>query len=227
MSASLRLQTPGCAEDIVHEAQTVPRLEPGLEQWLPLWLHWRPHLSQIRAAVAAEIDNLVVDAEDEMRAWFCSLKPHVQKAYGSTCGQGTVKVPVIQRLAKHFGWVDMEIFNELKNAFPLLGPLRRGLGWRVRKDAKYASPTSMEQFLSDNCEVVKRKLRDGKVHLSWEIMAKEIADDVLRGRMVCSAARVEQDLRPSCRLRTHSNTSSWSAVACSLLLCFCSASNRQ
>ena len=53
-----------CAEDIVHEAQTVPRLEPGLEQWLPLWLHWRPHLSEIRAAVASEIANLVVDAED-------------------------------------------------------------------------------------------------------------------------------------------------------------------
>ena len=172
-----------CAEKLVHEGQTSPQLEPGLAQWLPLWRHWRLRLPEIRASVAAEIAQLVSDSDEEIREWFCARAPHVQSAYGGTAERCTVKVPIIKRIAKEFGWADMALFDELDNGFPLLGPLRPGLGWRTRQDARYASPTGMNEFLSENRKVVKRKLRSCKVDPCWEVMAKEIADDVLRGRM--------------------------------------------
>ena len=172
-----------CAAKLVHEGQTSPQLEPGLAQWLPLWRHWRLRLPEIRASVAAEIAQLVSDSDEEIREWFCARAPHVQSAYGGTAERCTVKVPIIKRIAKEFGWADMALFDELDNGFPLLGPLRPGLGWRTRQDARYASPTGMNEFLSENRKVVKRKLRSCKVDPCWEVMAKEIADDVLRGRM--------------------------------------------
>ncbi|CAE7231016.1 unnamed protein product [Symbiodinium sp. CCMP2592] len=168
------------AHSVLHQNQSSPQLEPGLLQWLPLWKHWRKFVSEMRYAVAAEVEQLVADLDDEIQQWYFSLKPHVKKAYAAKDDTCSVKVPVVKKLASVFGWQDMEIFDELTEGFPLLGDLRPGLGWRLRSDSRYSEPLPMCDFLKENLAVVQHKLRQQRVDPAWKVMAAEIAAD---GRM--------------------------------------------
>ena len=78
--------------------------QPGLQQWLPLWRQWRPHLRELRAAVAETVQLRVEEAEPETRSWFQSLAPHVKKAYTAADGRISLQLPVLQELASEFGW---------------------------------------------------------------------------------------------------------------------------
>ena len=167
----------------LHPSQAPPRLEPGLGQWLPLWRHWRPHLRQLREAVAEEVVQLVEDCSEEVHEWFATLKPHVKLAYGGKQGQCNMKLPVIKLLAAKLGWGDMALFEEMHRGFPLLGHIRPGLGWRLRGDSKYAKPQDIQDFFEENHAFVQKKLRRGKVDPCWRKMADEIAADVELGRM--------------------------------------------
>ena len=42
-------------------------IEPGLQQWLQVWSRMRPHLTELRNAVAQQIEELVDDMQDETR----------------------------------------------------------------------------------------------------------------------------------------------------------------
>ncbi|CAE7699540.1 unnamed protein product, partial [Symbiodinium sp. KB8] len=144
----------------LHPAQQPPHLEPGLQQWLPIWLHYRKVIPEMRKAVTLAIEDLVAERGDETAEWMRQRPPHVQKAYSFENGKATVQVPIIKELAMRLGWKDPDIFDELENGFPLLGPIRAGLGWRLRHDGRYDNPAA-----------------------DWQVMADEIAADVKRGRM--------------------------------------------
>ena len=171
------------AEFALHSDQTRPLLEPGLDQWLPLWKHWKPHLAEIRKGVAADVRTLVEEMQPEVDAWFQNLEPHVKLAYGSKTGTCTVKVPVIAKIAKMFGWQDDSLFQEMSSGFPLLGHINPGLGWRLRHDERYSDPVDLETFQADNFQYVQKKLKQARVDPFWQTMAEEIAADVKAGRM--------------------------------------------
>ena len=167
----------------LHPAQQPPHLEPGLQQWLPIWLHYRKVIPEMRKAVTLAIEDLVAERGDETAEWMRQRPPHVQKAYSFENGKATVQVPIIKELAMRLGWKDPDIFDELENGFPLLGPIRAGLGWRLRHDGRYDNPTAVPDFLKENYSFVKAKLRSARVDKDWQVMADEIAADVKRGRM--------------------------------------------
>ncbi|CAE7380472.1 unnamed protein product [Symbiodinium natans] len=171
------------AEFALHSDQTRPLLEPGLDQWLPLWKHWKPYLAEIRKGVAADVRTLVEEMQPEVDAWFQNLEPHVKLAYGSKTGTCTVKVPVIAKIAKMFGWQDDSLFQEMSSGFPLLGHINPGLGWRLRHDERYSDPVDLETFQADNFQYVQKKLKQARVDPFWQTMAEEIAADVKAGRM--------------------------------------------
>ena len=106
----------------LHPAQQPPHLEPGLQQWLPIWLHYRKVIPEMRKAVTLAIEDLVAERGDETAEWMRQRPPHVQKAYSFENGKATVQVPIIKELAMRLGWKDPDIFDELENGFPLLGP---------------------------------------------------------------------------------------------------------
>ena len=146
------------AEFALHADQTRPLLEPGLAQWLPLWMHWKPYLGEMRQSVASDVRKLVEDMQPEVDAWFQTLEPHVKLAYSSKDGRCTVQVPVIARVAKLFGWQDDSLFEEMSSGFPLLGRINPGLGWRLRHDDRYNNPIDKETLLQDNFQYVQKKV---------------------------------------------------------------------
>ena len=170
------------SQTALHPGQSAPCLEPGLAQWLPLWQHWRPHLPTLRQPVA-EVVQLVEDHQGEVLRWHATLEPHVQAAYSGKSGKCTMQLPIIVALAAQFGWGDMALFEEMQNGFPLLGTVRPGLGWRLRSDARYATPKDLAAFFVENHDFVQQRLRRGKVDPCWQAMAEEIAADVAIGRM--------------------------------------------
>eukprot|EP00439_Symbiodinium_sp_Y106_P011130 s7285_g1.t1 len=59
------------------------QMEPGLQQWLSIWSRMRPHLADLRVEIVQQVEQLAIDMEDETRAWYETLAPHVRKAYAS------------------------------------------------------------------------------------------------------------------------------------------------
>ena len=84
------------AKHVTHSHQLEPRLEPGLQQWLPFWRQWRPQLRELREAVAEAVQLRVEEAEPETRSWFQGLAPHVKKAYTAADGQISLQLPVLR-----------------------------------------------------------------------------------------------------------------------------------
>ena len=140
-------------------------------------------LPELLRAVTKAVENIVEEREADTLTWFRQRPRHIQKAYESKQGEPSVKVPVIRELAMRLGWKDEAIFEEMANGFNLLGPIRPGLGWRLRCDGRYDSPVTIQDFLKENLNFVKAKLRRARVDKDWEVMADEIAADVKRGRM--------------------------------------------
>ncbi|CAE7807536.1 DNMT3A, partial [Symbiodinium necroappetens] len=158
-------------------------IEPGLRQWLQVWSRMRPHLTELRDAVAQQIEDLVDDLQEETEAWYSSLAPHVQKAYRRETRTCSLQLPALEKVCNLFGWQDRAIFKELTHGFRLLGPLAPGLGWKTRNDFRYADPMPLDEFLQKNELYVQDKLRRCRVDPCWEAMAQEIAGDVTKGRM--------------------------------------------
>ncbi|CAE7864907.1 DNMT3A, partial [Symbiodinium necroappetens] len=158
-------------------------IEPGLKQWLQVWSRMRPHLAELRDAVAQQIEDLVDDLQEDTEAWYANLAPHVQKAYRSETRTCSLQLPALEKVCNLFGWQDRDIFKELTHGFRLLGPLAPGLGWKTRNDLRYADPMPLDEFLQKNELYVKDKLRRCRVDPCWEAMAQEIASDVTKGRM--------------------------------------------
>ncbi|CAE7156089.1 unnamed protein product, partial [Symbiodinium necroappetens] len=158
-------------------------IEPGLRQWLQVWSRMRPHLPELRDAVAQQIEDLVDDLQEETEAWYSRLAPHVQKAYRSETRTCSLQLPALEKVCNLFGWQDRDIFKELTHGFRLLGPLAPGLGWKTRNDLRYADPMPIDEFLQKNELYVRDKLRRCRVDPCWEAMAQEIAGDVTKGRM--------------------------------------------
>ena len=112
-----------------------------------------------------------------MQTWLSTLSAHVQRVYSDDRGRATLRLPAIRRLAAQFGWHDMELFDQMQQGFDLLGDVTNGLGWRIRDDSKYASPTNVNDFIRENNRITVERLTRQKV------TAEEVAKDVKRGRM--------------------------------------------
>ncbi|CAE7199832.1 kanC [Symbiodinium sp. CCMP2592] len=158
-------------------------MEPGLQQWIRIWVQMRAHLAELRLAVVEQVEEMVVEMEDETKSWYQSLRPHVQKAYRSTTGVCTLQLPALRRICELFGWQDLDIFDELTQGFRLLGPLAPGLGWKRRNDDRYANPLDLAEFMVKNKQYVVDNFRRCRVDPCWKQMADEIAADVSLGRM--------------------------------------------
>eukprot|EP00438_Fugacium_kawagutii_P020595 Skav222350 [mRNA] locus=scaffold3497:166552:168456:+ [translate_table: standard] len=138
-------------------------------------------INEYRRRVCDELTSLRQFLQDETELWFDDLPDHVQRLYGSasTC----LQVPMLRTLCLEFGWKDSQLLNELETGFNLLGELTPGWGWQPRADNRYSSPLPMMDFFRLNEQYVRKKLRHHKTDPDWQILAKEIADDVLSGRM--------------------------------------------
>ncbi|CAE7841029.1 kanC, partial [Symbiodinium necroappetens] len=182
-------------------------IEPGLRQWLQVWSRMRPHLTELRNAVAQQIEDLVDDLQEETEAWYSSLAPHVQKAYRSETRTCSLQLPALEKVCNLFGWQDRDIFRELTHGFRLLGPLAPGLGWKARHDLRYADPMPIDEFLQKNELYVQDKLRRCRVDPCWEAMAQEIAGDVTKGRMEGPFSSPKSWPKQAVPLTTFSHTS--------------------
>eukprot|EP00438_Fugacium_kawagutii_P014457 Skav223504 [mRNA] locus=scaffold1160:147994:152414:- [translate_table: standard] len=141
------------------------------------WEHWRT-----AAQVVNEAKELAADLEDELHAKLSTLKPHIQKLY-DPAHEGTIHLPLVNRLAKQFQWPDETLLFELETGFDLTGRLSSGAGWQPRSDGRYANPTPHHTFLRDNLEYVKHKLQSGRTDQHWQQLLEEIINDVKIGRM--------------------------------------------
>ena len=144
--------------ECLRSVQQGPRLEPGLRQWLPLWLHFHSVLPEMRRAVTKAIENLVVEHEAETVAWFQQCPAHIRKAYSSEQEGPSVQVLVIKDLANRllvplFHFVDDfgsdEPADTAVSAFEETQATCRALGVKF-KEAK-AQPASQHQLLGVSC----------------------------------------------------------------------------
>ena len=150
--------------------------EPGLHETLSKQCDHSADLSILRARVCTDLERLKKDLAPEIGIWWKALPPHIQDLYYST--DAAVQVPVLEHLMHMFGWPDTELMAELSLGFPLLGKLSAGTGWPKREDQRYENPTSWNDFMALNEEYIHRKLQRHRVDDHWEVMMKEIADDV-------------------------------------------------
>ena len=117
-----------------------------------------------------------------------------------------MQLPVLKAIAEEFGWQDLRLFDEMTQGFQLLGPINPGVGWRLRSDARYSAPKNLDDFFVENHDLVQNKLRSAKVEPCWEVMAEEIAADVLLGRMEGPFAAPDSWSKQTVPLPSHAHT---------------------
>ena len=139
------------------------------------------NLATLRARVCADIVQLQQDLLPETQLWWDALPTHVRSLYKSI--EQAVQVPVIEHLARMFHWPDNDILAELSLGFPFLGRLTPGAGWPKREDGKYSNPRPIWDFLKFNQDYIHSKLKRHRVDDHWEVMLREIVEDVGKNRM--------------------------------------------
>ena len=61
------------SRDMPHPEARDASIKPGLQQWLQVWSRMRPHLTELRLAVATQIEDLVEDLHEEANDWYSKL----------------------------------------------------------------------------------------------------------------------------------------------------------
>ena len=133
--------------------------------------------------------DLAEEFAQEVDAWFASRPAFVRKAYQSNERKCSLQVPVLRYLAQRLQWPDDSLFDELSR--------------------RYSNPLPVNDFLNDNLEYTRGKLRRCKVDAAGETMAAEIAADVRLAKDPLLRQRVGVDqwcrFRDTCTLPTVSH----------------------
>ena len=121
-------------------------------------------------------------AQETTEEWLRDLPQHVQKAY--TTRKEVTQVPVFTRLLQQISYPQADtLHQELSSGFRLMGQLQPGTNWYIRTDNKYLMPKTPEEFAEHNDIYVRQKLQQARVDDHYELMLKEIVQEVAMGRM--------------------------------------------
>ena len=130
-----------------------PQLEPAVERVMELIATWRHDVVRIRGEVLAEIKEMVAEWAAETEAWMAQRPAPVRSTYATADKDRPTQIPVLLELLGVVGY--------LTDGFDMLGEVRRGPGWKDRKDGRYQNPASLDQLVATNWEYVRRRASGG------------------------------------------------------------------
>ena len=109
----------------------------------------------------------------------------VRSTYATADKDRPTQIPVLLELLGVVGYPDIAgITADLTDGFDMLGEVRRGPGWKDRKDGRYQNPASMDQLAATNWEYVRRRASGARPGEHWETLLQELVAEVKLGRVV-------------------------------------------
>ena len=162
-----------------------PQLEPAVERVMELIATWRHDVVRIRGEVLAEIKEMVAEWAAETEAWMAQRPAPVRSTYATADKDRPTQIPVLLELLGVVGYPDIAgITADLTDGFDMLGEVRRGPGWKDRKDGRYQNPASLDQLAATNWEYVRRRASGARPGEHWETLLQELVAEVKLGRVV-------------------------------------------
>ena len=133
----------------------------------------------------AEIKEMVAEWAAETEAWMAQRPAPVRSTYATADKDRPTQIPVLLELLGVVGYPDIAgITADLTDGFDMLGEVRRGPGWKDRKDGRYQNPASLDQLAATNWEYVRRRASGARPGEHWETLLQELVAEVKLGRVV-------------------------------------------
>ena len=181
---------PGChllwetSHSFQHPATSLVSLEPGLAATVEVYFSLQQHLHDMRAAVLAEMRDLVSEWEPLTMEWFGNLPPGLQSVYSANHTKRVTQIPVFTHLLERCSFPGLDdLRDDLNNGFAVVGKLHPGSGWLPRTDQRYANPIGLEEFSFLNRSYLEAKLPRARPDPHWQPMLDELLLDKEKGRV--------------------------------------------
>ena len=141
-------------------------------------------LNRLRDEIVSEIKALAEERLDSTKKWWQQLPPHIAKVYYNQEHDQISQIPILLELLERTGMPQLEALSQdLQGGFAVTGVLHPGAGWLLRADQRYEFPVMEQAFQRHNKHYTIAKLKSRRVDPEWQVMLRELKDEIMKGRM--------------------------------------------